>query len=583
MSVMPQVEVESGSGLSLVNESGLDTSVIAGDPQFRSLAAKLSAWVSMGRETAARRGDQGSSMFDRRVYTPPDNVYQEMTTARHAVATDDVVAGVAEITEGLAMQGLKWESLDPDQADVFNQMAGDLDLDSTVRRMWREMYTYSQVVVAQVWGFKEYTVRGFNPAPKVRTFDQLGNEVWEPKRDASGNPVKGSRRKKRYRVFCPVDLRVLDPLKIVPLQSGPLGAERLAWQATDAEIGDFESMANGNLVDDLLGQFFTGRYVPRDPAEMARLGALGVDTTRLMLCNPDRVARLTATKADYERHADVRLKSCFTLLDLKRQLIASDRAALIGSANYLLLIKKGSEKEPATQEEIDNLRQGYSVLARLPVIISDHRLSIEIVCPKVDLVLNDDKYTVLDTRLLARLLGTLSLGARGQRNETNVTISYAVGRGMESRRHMIKRFLERTVAKAIVEHPANAGVFGEEPNLVWTPRNVALGADAARLQAMLSLRTQREMSRETMLEYMGLDQATEALRMEIEQDVFDEVFKTRIPFSSPLTDMGSPADMGSPQANGATGGRPRGGGGNDNPIKVDPQSDQGNPSTNRGQ
>ena len=53
------------------------------------------------------------------------------------------------------------------------------------------------------------------------------------------------------------------------------------------------------------------------------------------------------TKPDYERFAEIRLKSLFAILDLKRQLMAADRASLIGAANYILLIRKGEKDAPA--------------------------------------------------------------------------------------------------------------------------------------------------------------------------------------------------------------------------------------------
>jgi hypothetical protein len=79
---------------------------------------------------------------------------------------------------------------------------------------------------------------------------------------------------------------------------------------------------------------------------------------------------------------------------------------------------------------------------------------------------------------------------------------------------------------------------------------------------MLSLRTQREISRETILEQFGLDQATEAMRMEHEEEFYDDIFKTQIPFAAPGVGgpPGQPGNTGDPKANGAQGGRPPGGG-----------------------
>lgn len=551
------VEVVAGSQYPLVNVTEVATGEIADSEEFRQLARAMSDWVTNTRNAAGR-----SSMFDRGMFSPPDNVYDEMRAARNAVEYDDVVSGAAEVTESFAFQGLKWESEDLETSDVFNQMAKDLDLDSLVRRMWREEFATGQAVVAFTWGTKQYT-------PKTRT-------------------PGGKKSKKKITVYGPTSATVLDSAKIVPLSGSPLDPEVLAWQATDYEINEYTAAVEGRRMEDpALTEFFIGQYEVTDIDERRMLVGLGVDVNRLLILNPDRVYRHTTTRADYMRFPDVRLKSCFGLLDLKRQLMNADRANLIGAANYILLIRKGSKEEPARPAELENLRENYSVLARLPVIISDHRLEIEIIAPKIDLVLQPEKYDVLDARILSRLMGAITM-----KQEAANVASYTVARAMENRRHMLKRFLERTVARAVVDHPRNESLALEEPSLVYTPRNIALGFDAALVQAIMSLRSTRDISRETILEFVGLDQATEALRREIEADRYDEVFGTlAMPGQGPdgntdpsqqdqmdQMDMMGPNGAGqSDQNNGAKGGRPLGGGKpSNNPAKVAPKTPNGN-------
>lgn len=498
---MEQTSELSANGVigGMINITDIGTEQLAADPQMREIAGQLSRWVDNARAANGRSG-----MFDRGMFTPPENPFDEMRTARNAVKYDSVVAGVAETTEAFAFQGVKWEGEDADEADVFNQLSRDLNLDAVVRSMWREEFTAGQFVAAKVWGYKDYTVRG-------RT-------------------TKGNRRKKTYRIWAPRQIRLLDSTKVVPVGTGPLGGEVLCWQATDGELNAYQQAYRGDTVDPLMITFFQGTYQP-SVAEAGELYSLGADPTRLLVMNRDFVFRHTLTKSDYERFADIRLKSCFSLLDLKRQLMQSDRANLIGAANYILLIRKGLKDEPAQPAEMANLKENYNFIAKMPVIISDHRLSIDIIAPKTDFTLQSEKYAVLDSRILTRLLGTLTIGGSGQRNETQETLSAAVARVMENRRHMLKRTIEMEVGRAVVEHPRNAGIFDTEPNLVYTPRNVALTLDQSYVQALLALRTQREISRETILEYFGLDQSTEAQRVEMEAEVFDEVFKTWVPFA----------------------------------------------------
>ena len=123
---------------------------------------------------------------------------------------------------------------------------------------------------------------------------------------------------------------------------------------------------------------------------------------------------------------------------------------------------------------------------------------------------------------------------------------------------MMKRALEKHIARAVVEHPDNEGKFEDEPNLAFTPRNVQLDTDAEIAQAIMALRTQKELSRESTLEYFGFDQATEAQRREFEEESgFDDIFQTQVPFSAGgRRPARGPAGSEAPQVSGARGGRP---------------------------
>lgn len=555
-----------GEQPSYVNMSGLDDALVSG--KMREVASQISRWV----EDTRGPGQNRSSLFDRSAYQAPDNVYNQMKIARTAMANDDVVSGAAEVTEGLIFQGVKWESETPDDADIFNQISKTLDLDSYVRQAYRELFTCSQVVTASWWGWKTYKVRGrSNPEelPLEKKVDPTtGVESFaEPLDEKTNRPKKrpkGVKRKKEYRVWAPVALTVLDSTKVVPVGNLMWGQERLAWQASRAEIEAFEAGT-----DVTMESLFLGRYVVEErSAEEKELLALGVDCKRLLELNPMYVWRHCVTKANYQRFPEVRLKSVFKLLDLKQQLMEADRVSLIGAANYILLVKKGTKEDPAYPEEITNLRENFDVIAKLPVIISDHRLEIEIIVPSQDYTLDKEKYDLLDARILARLLGATSISSSGQRNENSLTIARGIARQLETKRHMLKRSLEARVAAAVCEHPFNVKgdkpLFEDEPNLAFTPRSVQLDSDSQITQAVMALRAQKEISRETILEYFGFDQAVEAQRREFEEESgLDDVFGTQVPFDGqggqPVQNAGGTPPP-PPQVTGAQGGRPTGGG-----------------------
>lgn len=530
-------------------EPGVELGNLASNPQVRQLASAFNTWVSNVRSSRP-----AGSLLDRQLYVPPANVYAEMRAAREALRSDDVVSGVHEITESFAFQGNKAEIDDDDTADIFNQINADLDMDSVLRRMWRETYALSQFVMATDWHTKDY-----KPSPHPEG--------------------QRARRTTKYgKLVVPRKIAILDHSCILPVQRGPMADEALLWSATDAEMAAYEDAEkNSDLEGVGMRDFYLGKYNP-SPSEVAHfheLGFTGMD--KLLILNPKYVQRHTTTKSDYETFADVRLKSIFGLLDMKRQLMDQDRVNLVGAANFILLIRKGDEKQPATPEEMANLNENYRVMAKLPVIISDHRLSIEIIAPKIDLVLTSEKYDLLDSRILSRLLGTLSIGGKGQRNETNVTMSHAVARGMENRRHMLKRFVEKNVYKEIVDR--NGSTFPKAPSLAFTPARIALGFDSALSQMLMGLYDKRDLSRETVLEFVGLDQAVEAMRKLNEKANYDgKVFDNVL---QPGQEDPNGGDAGSDAANGRNGGRPAGGGNGPASKKVGDKTEGGNPSTKK--
>jgi hypothetical protein len=500
-----QLWLPDGRPVGMQNESPVSSGAIAADRSVQQLVRQLGNWIETSRQNVGDR----AGMFNRSLYVVPDSPYAQMRVARLAVRQDDVVGGVADATEALAFDGgQKWESSNPDDADVFNQISADINLDAKIREMWRETFTVDQFVCAKLWDYVDYTVRG--------------------KTD------NGNKKKKRYKVWAPTRLVILKPENVVPIGHGPLRDDDLAWQSTEHEVGHYQAVVGGTRAeeDPLMQVFFTGQYKP-GLDEQAELATWGVNSERLLAMNSDWVFRHTTTRPDYAKHPDIRLRAVFDLLDLKRQLIASDRATLIGAANYILLIRKGTTEQPGTTEEINNLKANYNFLAKLPVIISDHRLEIDVIAPKLDFVLKKEAYDELNARILARTLSTFVTTASSRGTNSADTFSDILAATIQNRRHMIKRTLERQLARAIVDHPKNDGVFEEKPSLVFTPRNVAVGTNQATMQAMLALRTQREISRDTILEYLGLDEATEAQRMELEDKLYDEIFKTQIPFAAP--------------------------------------------------
>lgn len=518
---------------SVINTTGLsDQEILSAMAEQNPEYAALTRWVR-NTQGASRKG----SLIDRDRYVLPGSIYEEMAIAYMALEEDDVVSGVADTTEALAFSRMSIDTEEPDETDIWNQIVDGIDLDSRLREMWREEFVVSQFVVATWWGTKSFKVRG--------------------------STEQGNKRRKTFNnLHVPVGMTILDPLKIVPVGNMLFGQERLAYAADQGEYDVFKAVIDGQRPpDQVISQLMLQEYIP-DEVEARILAEEGLPTSRLFLMNPANVWRHTATKSQYQRFASVRIKSVFELLDLKRQLRALDRSILIGSTNYLLLVKKGSDQLPAHPKEISGLQSQVRQLARVPVIVGDHRLSVEIVTPKNDKTLEPEKYNGIDSRLTSRLFQLFSTGAysSGTGGDDSIKLARFVSRGLESRRHLIRKSVEKKVL--LPTYNANQQ-FTQEPALRFHPKRVALDFDSTYAAFLLDLRDRGDLSRESILEEVDFRQSVEYRRRKSEREHFDDVFQTTTPWGS--NSNGGPVDPRSAGRN--RGGNRNGGGANSRPRR----------------
>lgn len=546
------VMVDSELGVQVLNETDLDieantvwAAVIGQHPEV----AALVRWSAntQGHDGSAR-GRQGS-LFERDRYTTPGSIFDQFRVAKDAAESDDVVSGVLETTESLAFTRMSFLATDTDEEDVWNQLGGDLDLDSRLREMWRELFIYSQFYACVWFGTKTYKVRGTT---------KKGNQK---RRTFSGLRV-------------PLGISLLDPTKIVPVGTLLFNQDRLAYVADRTEVDMLEAAANKEPdADPLAREIIVGPY-EASRLELRQLENDGVEPAKLFLLNPRNVWRHTATRAQYQRFATVRMKSVFELLDLKQQLRHMDRAHLIGGTNFIVLVKKGTDTQPAKPEEIANLQAQVRTVARVPVIVGDHRLSVEIVTPKTDTTLQPDRYNGLDARITARLYQMFMTGnfAAGAKGDDSIKLAKVVGRGMESRRHMLRRAIERHIIRPVTD--ANEEL-SQPPKLRFHPARIDLSFDASLVQFLIDVRDRGDMSRETYLHEVDIDQHDEAMLREREKERYDKVFTpTNVPFG-PKPAGSDPANPGADNQNQDPRTAGRNQGGNRNGGGAAPGSGQG--------
>lgn len=478
-------EVTSDGQVEVWNHSQVPTAdVMRSMPSnFRSLIDQLGRWAAN-----TRGGTRNGSLFDRDRYVTPNGIFDQMRLAYDAIETDDVVSNVLEMTESLAFSKVDFFAEDPDEQDIYNQVAAEIDLDSRLREMWRELFAVSQFYCAVWWQTKTFKVRG-----------------------------KG--RKKEKTIRCPKALSILDPLKIVPVGMPMFNRERLAWIADRGEAERFEDARD----DAIFSRLILGRYEPTDQ-ERRWMGEAGItDTSNLFELNPANVFRHTATRPQYQLFAAVRMKSVFELLDQKHQLRSMDRAHLIGGTNFIVLITQGSDQWPAKPDEIAHLQAAVRTVAQTPVLVGDHRLDVKIVTPSLDNTLDGKRYDTVDVRIANRLFQMFTRGQGEGRSDKTEGLAKVVATGMESRRKMLRRTLEQAIFDPMFDGNDN---LETEPKMMFHPKSIALDFDAALATFMIELRTMREISRYTILSQFEFSEAFEAEMLKREKEMYDDTFQT---------------------------------------------------------
>lgn len=505
----PWVMMEDGIEIHVDPEVGASGEDIAqamrAHPELRSIASWVNdvnpAFAASNHRNRAA-GTRGGGIIERDRYVTPDGVFDQFKVARDAAHNDDTVSNVLETTEALVFNTIRVDCEDPDEEMIWNQIIEEMELEDVLHQMWRELFTYSQFNCAMQWGVGEFQLEG-----------------------------KGEKRarRKKYNLNVVNQLSILDQLKVVPVGDFLFGGEQLAWVANKSEAESIDNVLAGkNTTDQVVRMLLTER-LHMDRKEQGRLAELlGTgDFSNMFYMNPAAVFRHTATRPDYERFAPVRMASVFELLDMKHQLRQMDRAHIMGATNFIVLIKKGSDTQPATSGELANLNANVKTVARTPLIVGDHRLSVEIITPAVDATLDPKRYNNLDSRIMARLYQMFHTGgfSAGTSGDDSLKLVRVVARGLESRRKGIKKAVERNVLLPIWR--ANPELK-TRPALSFTPRHVALDFDPNFINLMLALYMEGDLARDTMLGLVDIDQATEAHRRELEKEIgWDETFKSR--------------------------------------------------------
>jgi hypothetical protein len=534
-----------------INETDVENRLIAEAvreqvPELAYLTRSLNQWTN-DYSGKSRPG----GLFSQNKYVAPDNIFDEFRLAAEAARNDDIVSNAVETTEQLAFKRIMVESQNDDETTIWAQIKDDLNLETRMREIWRELFVVSQCYVAVLWDRKDYRVKGFTES--------------------------GKKSKKVYRnLLVPKGITLLDPCKVFPVGNFMFNQEELVYIADESEARLFhETLAGLNSSDLIVKQLFLKPYKasPAFISQMQNLTGQYALADRLFLLNPENVWRITSTRPQYQMFADVRMRSVFELLDMKHNLREMDRADILGNLNAIILVKKGSKERPATQNELQQASAQVQNSARIPIIVSDDRMEIEIITRKTDNTLRPERYNNLDSRITSRLFQILSTGAysSGTALDNSTGLFKVIAASMEARRDNIRQALMDNIFDKIYER--NDQIL-DEPVMNFYPRRIALEFDPHFAQYVYDLFIQGQISHETALAEIDITLSEEAAKKRKEEELYDDIFDPPRP---PGAAGGGTGDQ---KTDGRTGGGNNNGGGtnqesfNSNPRSGSPNEEE---------
>lgn len=525
-----------GDGL-LVNETDLPDDVVMDATRDYFVE---NASMAMGGQTNFQLYNQRQgSMLARSDYRTPTNVLDEIRLARNLAEYDDDVGAVMREVLALAFgEGMEHQHTDEKSLAIFNSVARNANLDHVFKEIYREYLISSQFTTAMLFTREqiEFTPRGAKEsaetlvnAPRIGVFHSENIRI-------VGNDMFGT----GILAYDPPEERLREWLE-------EYFSDRTTV-ARKAEMGR-EDRATANL--------FTGVINVEDMASIEDRPWAWAATGKLFLLNPRLCFRTSMAKGTW-KYPKPLLTANFGLLEAKRLLNIMDYALLQGGSNFIVVAKKGTDDRPAQPEEVQHLVEVVRRASKSGVIVGDHRLSFEIITPKLEELLNSEKRRLLGRKIAMRLLGIAERAeesaSNGEQADTEV-----LSRVVMADRRDIQRHVENNIYPEVVKR--NRSLLTKGPAGLWFPKVVLQGLNYF-TDLVLKLRDRGDIARSTAVQIAGFDWDAEVAKRKQEVESGDDelMAPAAVPHSSPEA---------GPQDNNE--GRPKGAGDGSKPDPAAPK------------
>lgn len=485
----------------VVNQTGMpDTQVgNAVNEQWENIVGER--FVELSSFNSSSQGGYNSmqakpqGLFVRSDYRMPTNPIEEMELAMRLYEEDDDVANTIGMMSAVAYSGMKNLHADQETEDFFNSIAYEVNLDARLREMYEQLLVASSVYM--MTAYMRQTVPNFKSGPDpslvipaITYLNQLSIRV-----------ISGS------------DFGDPPLAQLVDDQTNAILSRLHSASTSAAEKNQIRKQ------NPLISALYIARFQP-SLQQMSDDSTLSGGTNMWVL-NPQLVKRYTLNmNSSQSKYPQSLLRRVFGLCEAKRLLNIADWSLLSGAINYLVVVRKGSDKIPAHPLEIQNLQGLVKSAARSGVMVGDHRLQVDLIMPDMTNMLDDSKRSLLG-RKIAKSIMRLPDVEFGRVEGGGTPEGEIVSRVITSDRLLMKRLVERNLYHEIVAR--NPRVFRNGSPKLWFPPVTITGHKFFNDQ-ILKLRDRGDISRSTTVEVIGLDPSSEMAQRQREKDAgFDEV------------------------------------------------------------
>lgn len=487
----------------------------SGLPDAEVMAAVTDRWVELAGLQFAHPSqfrlydNWQSSMLARTPFKTPRNVIEEIKLARSIADTDDDVGGTIGMMLAIAYgEGVVNHHRDDNTLQFFNQMTDPtgMDLESLLEEMHREYLIAGSVTTVTLFGrqrMKYFPLKSDDPVEAQLQVPNVGILPAEHIRVIT-NDILGKGELGYFVENMPFK-RWLDEYF-----SPSTAPARKAYMAMEEPV---------------MAALFTGRIqIPMDDSDIMSRG-------RIIYTLNQKMVHRTSMPKGAEPYARPLLTRNFGLLEAKRLLNLMDYALLQGGTNYLVVAKKGTDNLPAQQPEIENLINQVTHASRSGVMVGDHRLSIEIITPDLEEMLNPAKRKLLGRKIAMGLLRqseqvTGDSGTQGATNEMELLARIVSADRGKVLRHTQATFYNDTAQR-------NRGIFKMGAPTIWAPKIVLAGAKDF-FASVLNARDRGDIPRRWSVEALGFnyDAGLAEREREIARGDDQILLPAAVPFSS---------------------------------------------------